>query len=466
MRWFVAALTALAVAGCGGSPQTRQLREAVRETISQPGAATASVAFRFGARQAADVRLYSLPDLEEVAWRFETPDLVAEHLVGFAEDDDLVYVLAPGGRLMALDLNTGRTRLADSGVAAAALGPTGTPVYAREDHVLAALPSRRPEVRLTDFMDPVARMAGTARNDLLIIGGEDGGRELIVVAGRGGEVRRQTLPDGRIAVSPWSDAVAVATDSGIVMADPLRQSGQRFARLEPAPRDLAFSSSGHRLWVTTNAGQLLQLERFSLDVLRRVRLDSTVSALRADPLGRVILVRTAGDSLWVVPTALDTAPTRVAGGWQADLPAVASDGTVLVRQGDDVVALDLETLAERGRVGNGAADRWMTVPWDPRRPALQLAGRPERAAETAPGQRIYVQVSSTTNPTWAEDLARDLRVAGLRASVLPPEGVEEMFRVVVGPYTTRDEAEAAGRQLGMPFWIFTRNPSSAAPGEP
>jgi hypothetical protein len=461
----LAALAALTTA-CGSSPQTRQLRAAVRETVAQPGAATASVAFRFGAQRAADVRLYSLPDLEEVAWRFETPDLVAEELIGFASDDDLVYVLAPGNRLMALDLNTGRTRLADSGVVAAALGPTGTPVYAREDDALVALPSRRPEIWLAGFSEPVARLAGTARRDLLIVGGEDGMRELITVAGRGGEVRRQPLPDGRTALSPWSDAVAVAADSGVVVADPLRQSDDAFARIDPAPRDLAFSPSGHRIWVSTAAGQLLELERFSLDVLRRVRLDSGVSAVRADPLGRVMLVRTEADSLWVVPAARDTAPTRIAGGWQADLPAVASDGTLLVRQGNDVVALDLATLTERGRVPAGAADRWMTVPWDPRRPALQLAGRPDRQTETAPGQRIYVQVSSTTNPTWAEDLARDLRNAGLRASVLPPEGLEEMFRVVVGPYANRDQAEAAGRQLGMPFWIFTQNPSAAAPGEP
>jgi hypothetical protein len=28
---------------------------------------------------------------------------------------------------------------------------------------------------------------------------------------------------------------------------------------------------------------------------------------------------------------------------------------------------------------------------------------------------------------------------------------------VLGPYPDREEAEAAGRQLKVPFWIFTRD---------
>ena len=59
--------------------------------------------------------------------------------------------------------------------------------------------------------------------------------------------------------------------------------------------------------------------------------------------------------------------------------------------------------------------------------------------------------------------ARDLRLAGLRTSVLPPVPPEETYRVVVGPYATREEAEDAGRKLGMPYWIFTRD---AGPGPP
>jgi hypothetical protein len=32
-----------------------------------------------------------------------------------------------------------------------------------------------------------------------------------------------------------------------------------------------------------------------------------------------------------------------------------------------------------------------------------------------------------------------------------------MYRVVLGPYPTREAAEAIGRKLGMPYWIFQRD---------
>jgi hypothetical protein len=43
------------------------------------------------------------------------------------------------------------------------------------------------------------------------------------------------------------------------------------------------------------------------------------------------------------------------------------------------------------------------------------------------------------------------------ATVLSPDRAGEPYRVVLGPYPTRDEAEATGRQLGLPFWIFRRD---------
>jgi hypothetical protein len=49
----------------------------------------------------------------------------------------------------------------------------------------------------------------------------------------------------------------------------------------------------------------------------------------------------------------------------------------------------------------------------------------------------------------------------MQAMVLPPLPPEETFRVVLGPYPTREEAEDAGRKLGMPYWIFTRDAAAS-----
>jgi hypothetical protein len=36
--------------------------------------------------------------------------------------------------------------------------------------------------------------------------------------------------------------------------------------------------------------------------------------------------------------------------------------------------------------------------------------------------------------------------------------MEDGFRVVLGPYDTRDQAETIGRKLGRPFWIYQPSP--------
>ena len=454
-RRSLAALALLASA-CGTSPQTTELRNAVATT----GARTAvqGVALRFSGRRGADVRLHQLPSLDEVSWRFDTPGLVTDRLVGFAADDDLIYLLTPGQQLIALDLMAGRTRPADTLVRAAALGPDGTVLFVHTDGALAALSGRRaiPLGRVAD-QEVEALFGGSGGKLVAVLRGDSGRR--IAVSASGALGPRRPLPDGPLALAPWGDAVAVATDTGLVVMDLLRDTTVRRVPLRGAARAVAFSSSGHRIYVATDRPAVLVVDRFELERLGTVALPTAVSELRADPFGGWLLGR-AADSIVVIPQGGGAARV-VAGGWAPDLPAAGPDRTLLVRRRDDVVALDRDSLAPRGRVRGGADDRWLVVQWDPRRPALQVAAHAEGRAPAPASQELYVQVSSTTNQQWADDLARDLRLAGLKATVLPPVPPEETYRVAVGPYATREAAEDAGRKLGMPYWIFTRD---AGPG--
>ena len=70
-------------------------------------------------------------------------------------------------------------------------------------------------------------------------------------------------------------------------------------------------------------------------------------------------------------------------------------------------------------------------------------------------------MSSSQNPNWANELSDKLRAAGLPASVLTPKRSQEPFRVVLGPYATREQAEETGRKLGMPSFIVTAQDQSA-----
>ena len=55
-------------------------------------------------------------------------------------------------------------------------------------------------------------------------------------------------------------------------------------------------------------------------------------------------------------------------------------------------------------------------------------------------------------------MAQQLTRAGLAARVLPPRGPDDGYRVVLGPFPTRAQAEAIGRKLGRPFWIYQPTP--------
>jgi hypothetical protein len=215
--------------------------------------------------------------------------------------------------------------------------------------------------------------------------------------------------------------------------------------------------------VARDEESLLVLDRFTGNELMEIALPGPAAGLRSDPYGQWILVQpVAGDSAWVV----DVGAARFAGTakveWDQDLPAVVPPGTLVARQGKDVVALELgaENFPERGRVRNGAADGWLPLTWHPGQDqdAAELSDTAALAAgadSAAAAAKVYLQVSSSQNPTWADELSQKLRTAGLPASVLKPARSDEAYRVVLGPYATREQAEQTGRTIGMPSFVVT-----------
>jgi cell division protein FtsN len=83
------------------------------------------------------------------------------------------------------------------------------------------------------------------------------------------------------------------------------------------------------------------------------------------------------------------------------------------------------------------------------------------AADSEAAPSVYLQVSSSQNPSWATELSAKLRAAGLPASVLPPKRSDEAYRVVLGPYASRDQAEETGRKIGMPSFVVTAQDEAA-----
>jgi hypothetical protein len=450
------AVAAICLAACQGDSSPNPVRDAFAATPKTIDGGTA-IALRYPA-SGSQVRLYRLPDLDEVSRQFDTRRRRTAAVIGFASEADLVLTLVAGDSegfdLLALDLITGRSRTIDTTVAIATLGPTGNAYVVHVDGSVAEL-ERRSVVAWPDSLVGVTHLWGAARGRVLAVTETElQGRELVLQA-RGQEAIRQSLPAGEVVASRWGRLVAVATDTGVALLAPHEPEEARFIATSPAPRLLEVSPSSHRIYAVLGDRDLAALGRFGEAEVTRATLPGRVAGLRVDPLGRILLARAeADDSIWILDAVSLELLSASSGSWDDDLPTVAPDGTVLMRNGTTVVALDADgtTVASRE---TREGESWLIAEWDPRRPALELAA--DSAAEGHPGQIIYVQVSSSGNPAWAEDLATELRAAGLNATVLPPDSTEERYRVVLGPYATREEAEDNGRRLGRPFWILTRD---------
>jgi hypothetical protein len=230
-----------------------------------------------------------------------------------------------------------------------------------------------------------------------------------------------------------------------------------------------FSPSGHRIYVAQAGGPLLVLDRFDGTLLHEIELPGPARELRGDMYGNWVLVRPEEkDSVWVIDVGTGKHIGSAAARWTDDLPAVAPPHTLLVRRGSDIVGLDLSApgLTELGRVDGGAADFWLPIAWQPAQETqlpFEADSAALAAADTGPARpSVYLQVSSSQNPTWANELSAKLGAAGLPASVLSPRRSEDVYRVVLGPYATREQAEATGRKIGMPSFIVTAQDQTAA----
>ncbi len=460
MRTVVVAAALGCVVGCNSQTPPNPVKEAIAQGVSI-AEENLSVAFRLPTDRREAARVYRLPGLTPIDWEPSGQGPLVSTVVGFAPDEEVLYGQTAAGQLIAWDLTTGRARTVDTSVVEATVGPGGVPYLIRQDGSIARV-TRRSVQSWSNRVEPLpVALWGAARSRLVALAEvENGDRFLMGLAdGRPPVIHR--LPAGTLAISPWGDVAVVSTDSGLVVFEPADSTPPRFERVRPAPGPVAISAAAHHIYTVDAENRLLAYDRFDLDRLRRIELPDMAEALRVDPLGKLLLVRAAdGETIWVVDLTRWEIAATLAGGWSDDLPAVAADGTILLRQGDDVVALAAETFAAVDRIEGGAKDLWQTARWDPKRPTLQLAR--DTVPETAPrGGAFYVQVSSTRNAAWAEDFAQNLKRAGMDAIVLTPRATDDLYRVVLGPYPTREAAELVSRRLGLPSWITTRDTTSA-----
>ncbi|HYT70618.1 MAG TPA: SPOR domain-containing protein [Gemmatimonadales bacterium] len=459
IREWCFVLAGLALWGCGsrGPADASRPDEAQAVPREAAGARPAGVAIRIPA-EGGTPRAYRLPGLAEIpnAIRGKLP--AVERIIGLDPEAEFLFVMTNKKEMLSLDLGSARVDTVAKGVVQATVGPDGT-LYTVDAKRRVVSVARRVRFAWPQPLGAAPRELFGASDQRLVAVDPP---QLITVAPNQPPTSR-TIPVGTdVTATRWGDLIAVASDSGVLLLDPLRSREPTFIPLADHPRALVFSPSGHRIYVARRSGLgLAVIDRYERAETDEVRLPTPIATIRLDPLGRWLLARPMiGDTAWVVDLPVKRLVGAVPTSWRADLPAIAPDGALLARHGEDIVAYRPDTVVATGRLRDAAADLWILTSWRPRgrRSAFadaEQAGEPGTAADSAgPEGPLYVQVSTSQNEAWSSEMAQQLTRAGLAAKVLAPKGPEDGYRVVLGPYATRAQAEAIGRKLGRPFWIY------------
>jgi hypothetical protein len=413
-------------------------------------------------------RLYRVPSLEPSAWKLEDKLPPLQRTLGADPEQGFVFLLDKKRNVMALDLETRRVRPSLEQIRQAAVGPDGALYLVDTGSTVIQLVHRTP-VRFRSKLQGAPReLHGTMGG--MLVARLAGNQPKVEVLGSDRPPSSFAVPDGQQALSLWGDLLAIAADSAVVIYETEGDSDGNRDRISipvsGGAKAVMFSPSGHRIYVARASDGLLVLDRVSGEELQEIALPGPAIGLSGDLFGQWVLVRPAtGDSAWVVDVGRSGFIGTVDVEWDDDLPAVVSPNTLLTRRGKQVVAVDLgaEGFPVRGTVEGGVADTWLPLTWHPPQeenvPLTADSAALAAAADSARAASVYLQVSSSQNPAWAEELSQKLRAAGLPAEVLKPARSDEAYRVVLGPYATREQAEETGRGIGMPSFVVTTQDS-------
>jgi cell division septation protein DedD len=416
--------------------------------------------------------------------------------LGFDPDDGTLALIDDKGQPRRLDLRATEARIASRAKLSSLSTANGSDLYGI---TATGSISRITPTGDWSFEPPSpAKKVFPQRDGSVIIAGLRGGKtELWRIRPTDDEIlATATLPADARNGTIVGDRLYFASDSGLVgvrTRDLTRVKTIPFSR---PVRAIVPTPSGDRIYVALNDDDELSIiDRYSEEISGTVTLPSAPEDLRMDPLGQNLLVKPAGDdaSVWVVSLGTDRVNGTVSGQWRNDLPAFAPGNRLAVARGGDVVFVDATDLSDRERVAGGAADYWYFATWNGFRPRSQDLDRPttfepqndttaldsaSRAAGRdsafqptvrdgsptmvepppgiAPRERVYmVSFAAVLTEQKANETAQGINVNGTRPRVVAAQsGSTTIYRVVLGPYASREEADKVGKESGRAFWIY------------
>lgn len=439
-------------------------------------------------------RIYAYPNLDSVVWTIdEAPSL--ERVLAFDPDNGTIaYVDAKGfpGRMDLRETDIGK---ASKAKLTSLTSSNGSDIY--------GINPKGEIVRLNPnggdwhFKPPLpARFVTAQPNGDLIVSANKGAQTLVWKVRPPDDVIQDStvLPlTGRAVSTQTGDRVYFTVDSGLVGLKEKDFSPIGAIELPSRVRALTPTPSGDRLYVATSADSALSVvDRYSGRVQTPVVLSSPPLDLRMDALGRYLIARfPKGDSAWVIAIGTNRLLGAVATRWAVDLPSVTPNGDIAVLGPKDVSFLDPDKLTTKSTIAGGAKDFWYFFAWDGFRPRAQGLDQPVTFPGEATGDSLTASSTASTTPTGpeapadsppptaaapattgftvsfaallsedkAQQIAATIKVGATTAHVVTTStSGSPIFRVVMGPYATREEADKVGRASRRDYWVYEGSP--------
>ncbi|MGK2963817.1 MAG: SPOR domain-containing protein [Gemmatimonadaceae bacterium] len=436
-------------------------------------------------------RVYAFPALDSVLWSVSRAPGV-ERVLGFDPDDGSVALIDKAGLPRRIDLRATEVRIASRSKLASLTSANGSDIFGVTQ---TGDISRLNPTGDWAFVPPSpARWVFPQPNGAVVIAGNQGSEtHLWLIRPTDDDIIASTILPlvTRGIRTRIGDRIYFTVDSGLIGVLTRDLSPVRSVRLASAPIAAVPTPSGDRLYVArTGSTELTIVDRYSGAVSRTIRLPGEATDLRMDPLGQHVLARSDGDSAWVIAIGSNEVKGSIRTAWRNDLPAFAPDGAIATVRGDDVVLVSPAGLRESHTVAGGAGDFWFFFAWNGFRPrpadldlpvtfdspatglpdTLRLGGDslpqptvrdaspsmtepPPSIAPAAPG--FMVSFAAVLSEQRAREVASGFSVNGVRPRVAASRsGSTTIYRVVLGPYQTRDEAERVGRESRRQYWVY------------
>ena len=437
-------------------------------------------------------RVHAYPRVDSTVWSSTDAAPVPAEVLAFNDEDGIVAYRDTRGRPVLLELRLGTITVASNRKLTGLASSSGSAVFgiAPDGNV----------IRITPTGEWTFKPAQPARG---VFPQPAGGLLVALGAGANTHIVKLMPPDSRILEeipfpvasrmvrTQLGDRLYLAVDSGLVVLRTRTMDWGPAVHFTQPIEVMASTPSGDRIFVLTDTRTTISVvDRYREAITATFELPGKAEDLRVDPFGRYLLARAAGkDSIWIVAIGTQRVIGGLRGAWRSDLPFVGYDGSVAVPSGADVVLYDGETLKERRRIKGGAQDYWFAFSWDGFRPRAAALDEPVRfdsvlVDTTRLDSLAFPDTSSAPFPTQdsavadppetrgfvvsfaaflTEDRARELasriRVGGENARVLTTtRDGSTIYRVILGPFVSRDEAERVGRESGHSYWVYEGMP--------